>query len=85
MTLEVEDSGSGIPEEARERIFDRFVRLSGTPRADGVGLGLPIARAIVRAHGGEIELAAPEPGDSKAGSRAPGARFILRLPRAAPL
>ena len=82
--LEVEDSGPGIPEEARERIFDRFVRLPGTPRADGVGLGLPIARAIVRAHGGELELAARSPEDSKEGSRGTGAHFIVRLPRAAP-
>ncbi len=84
VTLEVEDSGPGIPEEARERIFDRFVRLSGTPRADGVGLGLPIARAIVRAHGGEIELAAAEPVNSKSGSRSGGARFVVRLPRVVP-
>lgn len=82
--LEVEDSGPGIPEHARGHIFDRFVRLPGTPRAEGVGLGLPIARAIVRAHGGELDLVPTAPEDSNAGSRGTGAHFIMRLPRAAP-
>jgi PAS domain S-box-containing protein len=50
----VVDSGPGIPEEQRERIFDRWVQLRGDARSAGAGLGLPIARGIVEAHGGHI-------------------------------
>lgn len=52
VTIAVRDRGAGMDPEALERAFDPFV--SG--RADGSGLGLPIARQIVRAHGGSIEL-----------------------------
>ncbi|MEZ4279828.1 MAG: ATP-binding protein [Myxococcota bacterium] len=77
--LEVEDDGPGVPAADRDRIFDRFQRLAGADRREGVGLGLPIARAIARAHGGDVELVVSR-GE---GSRS-GARFVLRLPRAAP-
>lgn len=50
----VEDSGPGVPGESRERIFDRLVRLSSARSGSGSGLGLPIARTIARAHGGEV-------------------------------
>lgn len=67
--LTVRDMGPGIPPEARERVFDRFVRLdTGTP---GSGLGLGIARSIATSHGGTLTLE----------DAAPGARFTLRLPR----
>lgn len=54
--FEVQDEGSGIPEEARERLFDRFfqVRSSGPGNDTGTGLGLPISKAIVEEHGGTI-------------------------------
>ncbi len=54
----VEDEGNGIPEQDFERVFQPFVRLeSSRNRATGgVGLGLSIARSIVRAHGGDIAL-----------------------------
>ena len=65
-TIQVQDSGPGIPEPERERIFEPFF----TTREKGTGLGLPLARKIVRAHGGELEL-----------SSAPGATtFTLTLP-----
>lgn len=51
----VEDSGPGIPEEARERVFLRFHRELGTG-VEGSGLGLSIANEVVIAHGGRIEL-----------------------------
>ncbi len=54
------DEGKGIPEELRERVFERFYR--GDTRTHGFGLGLTIARQITRAHGAEIRL---EPRDSK--------------------
>jgi signal transduction histidine kinase len=53
--LVVDDSGPGIPEAERARVFDRFVRLrpDGT---DGVGLGLSIVRVVLDAHNGRCEL-----------------------------
>jgi two-component system OmpR family sensor kinase len=53
----VSDSGPGIPPEQLERIFDRFYRTDAGRGRDrgGSGLGLPIARAIVEAHGGSIK------------------------------
>ena len=68
--VSVEDSGSGVPPELREKIFDRFV--STRQHGEGAGLGLAIAREVARAHGGDISV-----------DRSPtlgGARFVLRLP-----
>jgi signal transduction histidine kinase len=57
--IEVTDRGPGIPEAELERVFDPFVRLetSRSRETGGVGLGLPIARTIVQAHGGDLRLA----------------------------
>jgi signal transduction histidine kinase len=59
VTVEVEDDGPGIPPEELDRVFEPFHR--GEPSRNretgGVGLGLPIARNILRAHGGDIILA----------------------------
>ncbi len=54
----VEDDGPGIPEEDRERVFERFVRLdeSRSRRSGGSGLGLAIVRQIVQAHGGTVRV-----------------------------
>ena len=69
----VEDSGPGVPEEYRETVFDLFERVKvGSKATAGLGLGLPIARAIVRAHGGELGL-----DDTSEGT---GARFVATLP-----
>jgi PAS domain S-box-containing protein len=56
--IEVEDSGVGIPAAEQARLFERFFRAStATERAiPGVGLGLTIAKAIVEAHGGELDF-----------------------------
>lgn len=56
--IEIEDNGPGIPDQEIERVFLPFVRLeqSRNSRTGGIGLGLPIARTIVRAHGGDIIL-----------------------------
>lgn len=64
--LVIEDSGSGVPEELREKIFEPFTSF----RSGGTGLGLAIAREIVEAHGGTISCA----------QGAYGARFDIRLP-----
>ncbi len=62
--IAVRDRGPGIPEEMQERVFEPFFRLDAarTPGADmgtggGTGLGLAIARHVLRAHGGDIQLA----------------------------
>ncbi len=68
----VSDSGPGIPPEELPHVFDRFFRGRGA-RARGSGVGLTVARELVRAHGGEIEVAS-EPGR--------GASFTVRLPLA---
>ncbi len=75
VTLWVEDQGAGLPSAAGGSIFERFVRASGSaePEPGGIGLGLAIVRSIVERHGGVVE------GKSVAG----GARFTVRLPRAA--
>jgi signal transduction histidine kinase len=53
VTIAVRDTGHGIPEEMRPRVFERFVKEPGSP---GAGLGLAIAKDIVLAHGGAIDL-----------------------------
>ncbi len=71
--LAVEDSGPGVPEEHRGRIFERFFSWRPQEAARShLGLGLGIARTIVERHGGTIELAA-------AGTLG-GARFLVRWP-----
>ena len=52
--LEVRDDGPGIADEDRDRIFDRFYRADPARERGGSGLGLPLTRAIVLLHGGEI-------------------------------
>lgn len=68
--ITVSDNGKGIPEEERQRVFEKFYRMraSGT---GGTGLGLSIAKGIVEAHRGEIRLT-----DNPAG----GAQFGVTLP-----
>jgi signal transduction histidine kinase len=73
-TLDVMDSGGGIDAAARDRIFDRFYRVSNVPgEATGAGLGLSIAKGAVEANGGRLTLAA---------SGADGSTFRIALPRA---
>jgi two-component system sensor histidine kinase BaeS len=58
ITLSVADTGAGMEPELAARAFERFSRAAGSP---GSGLGLPIVRELVRAHGGEVELSS-QPG-----------------------
>jgi two-component system sensor histidine kinase TctE len=73
--LEVEDSGPGIAPHERERVFDRFYRVLGTP-ADGSGLGLAIVREIAQKHGATVELADNPSPDSPL----PGLKTTIRFP-----
>ena len=56
--LEVEDEGCGIQKKDMEKIFDRFYRVDDarSRQSGGSGLGLPIVRSIIEAHGGNIEV-----------------------------
>ncbi|TDC97409.1 HAMP domain-containing histidine kinase [Actinomadura sp. 7K507] len=74
--VEIIDDGTGIAPEDRERVFERFTRLSqgGHRDAGGTGLGLAISRDIAEAHRGSLILT--DRADS-----VPGARFVLRLPQ----
>ena len=58
MEIIVDDDGPGIPEDEREEVFKPFYRMesSRNPGTGGVGLGLSIARDVVRSLGGEILL-----------------------------
>ena len=63
-TLEVADTGPGIPPEDRERVFERFVRLDAARGSGGAGLGLAIARWVAEAHGGAIRILSSGSGGS---------------------
>lgn len=71
--LEVEDSGIGVAEEDRERIFERFYRVLGT-NADGSGLGLAICREIAEQHQATVNMLS--------GSQGVGSRVVVAFPRA---
>ncbi|EHM27874.1 MULTISPECIES: sensor histidine kinase [Streptomyces] len=74
--VEVRDDGAGVPEDERERIFERFVRLDDARSRDdgGAGLGLAIARDVASRHGGTLTVDRAAEG---------GAAFRLWLPRPA--
>lgn len=74
VVVRLEDDGSGVPVADRERVFDRLVRLDvgREDRSGGVGLGLPIARGIAHASGGDLVAVDP--------STLCGAAFVLTLP-----
>ena len=68
----MEDTGPGIADEERERVFDRFYR-GPTAAGTGTGLGLAIVSQVVDMHRGEVKLEAGESG---------GLRVRVRLPKA---
>ena len=67
--LTVDDSGPGIPEADRERVFERFVRGASAGSASGSGLGLAIVRAIARRHGARLTLGSSPLGGLRVGLR----------------
>ncbi len=60
--LEVEDTGPGIPEDKRERIFDRFYKLDKSRNSEGSGLGLAISRLLISNQGGTLSAHGAEGG-----------------------
>ena len=74
--ISVEDQGRGIAAHLRQRVFEKFVHVGGAPigsgRAEGVGMGLSIAKGIVEAHGGRIRI------DDGAGGK--GTRVSFTMP-----
>ena len=73
LTIHVDDDGPGIPLDLRDEVFKPFVRLDEARNQDegGSGLGLPIARDIARAHGGDITLETSPLGGLRASVRLP--------------
>jgi signal transduction histidine kinase len=69
VVIEIRDSGVGVPEDVRQRLFEPYF----TTRSGGTGLGLAIAKRVVEDFGGSIELVAAEPG--------PGTVARVTLPR----
>ncbi len=74
ITLTVADRGPGIPAADRGRVVERFVRLEQSRSEPGSGLGLSLASAVARLHGGELKLE----------DNHPGLKSIIALPRAGP-
>ena len=71
--VRVADTGTGIPESDRSRIFERFVQLDPSRRTEGTGLGLPIAKWIAEAHHGSLTVESTGPA---------GSTFCVVLPMA---
>lgn len=67
LRISMDDSGPGVPEDERSKLFDSFY----TTKPDGMGMGLPICRSIIERHGGEIWVEQGAIG---------GARFSFTLP-----
>jgi signal transduction histidine kinase len=74
IVLTVEDRGPGIAEADRGRVVERFVRLEQSRSQPGSGLGLSLASAVARLHGGELKLE----------DNQPGLRTVIAFPRAGP-
>lgn len=73
LCIEVMDRGPGVPDEARERIFEAFYRVDGYSEQSGnVGLGLSLVRQIAQRHGGEVHHEPREGG---------GSVFVVWLPQ----
>ena len=75
VTIWVKDTGVGIPEEDRSKIFERFYRVdkARSRAAGGTGLGLAIVQDAVRQYQGWVSVAARTDG--------PGTEFVVRFPR----
>ncbi len=71
LVFSVEDEGKGIPEDARQRIFNKFYQLDTSHKQEGNGLGLALAKQIVNSCNGDIDVENRPEG---------GCRFVVTLP-----
>lgn len=71
----VSDSGPGVPEEFREKIFEPFEQAPSSRAKEGTGLGLAICKLVVEAHGGKIYVDA-----NRSETGVTGGRFVVELP-----
>jgi signal transduction histidine kinase/DNA-binding response OmpR family regulator len=73
LEIQVKDTGPGVPQADKQKIFDLFFQVEGTPRYDmeSSGIGLALVRELVQLHGGEI---------SEVGKPGEGAVFVVKLP-----
>ena len=69
VSLVVTDTGTGMPEDVKEKVFEPFFTTKDA--GEGTGLGLPVVHSIVTAHGGQVEVQS-QPGC--------GTRFAVHLP-----
>ncbi len=76
--IRVRDTGIGIPEDLKARIFEMFEQGGSLPEhgSSGLGVGLTLVRSLVHMHGGTVEVASEGPGR--------GSEFVVRLPAADP-
>jgi signal transduction histidine kinase len=75
LVWQVEDQGVGIPKEEQPHIFEQFFRGRDVEGVSGTGLGLSVARSIIEAHEGKIDVESPYEGVEH------GARFTVHIPR----
>jgi len=74
-SIRVADHGLGIPENRRDKIFERFYQAHGNGHLGGMGLGLYVSQEIVEMHGGMISVEFPSEG---------GTRFVIQMPIRSP-
>jgi signal transduction histidine kinase len=76
LVLTIDDDGPGIAQDEQDRVFDPFYRIEGSRSREtgGTGLGLTLARTVIRAHGGDITLRNRDAG---------GLRVLVSLPKTA--
>jgi CheY-like chemotaxis protein len=72
VVISVRDNGAGIAPEERERIFDMFTRGTGRQSVGGLGIGLALARQLMKLHGGMIE--------ARSAGLGKGSEFLIRMP-----
>ena len=80
VVLSVEDNGPGIPENRREDVTERFVRLDRSRSKPGTGLGLSLVKAVMALHGGRLDLHNAD-GENAGGLKASMVFPVERLPR----
>ncbi|TAK00723.1 MAG: HAMP domain-containing protein [Chloroflexota bacterium] len=76
LLLTISDGGPGVPDEAREMLFERYSRGAGPDHPEGTGIGLYVSRELCRAMGGSMTLDQPRPNT--------GAAFTIALPAESP-